>query len=270
MKLCVSNIAWSHQENNQHYHLLQQHGISYLEVAPFIALEKGIYATEDDLNLFRKTLCRYGLSLISLQSLLFGIPREMALFEGEAKRQELKQTLREVIDFAAQIGVKNLVFGSPKQRIILNWEEQDAGIQLFKEIGDYAYSNGVVLAVEPNAAVYGTNFVNTLEEAIDFIEKVQSKGVALNFDLGTFILEEETIENFKRSYPYIHHVHMSAPYLHPLTNVSQTLMIECLRYLKKMNYQGGISIEMKKTDEGLISVEQAIRYLKQAVDQVMA
>ena len=92
------------------------------------------------------------------------------------------------IDLAGRLGILNLVFGSPRQRIVPEaMEPSDArniAIETFRALGDRAVGAGTVIAIEPNPAAYGTNFLNTLEEAAAFVETVAHPGIALILDLG--------------------------------------------------------------------------------------
>lgn len=269
LKLCMSNIAWSREKNQEFYQLLQDYGFSGLEIAPFVAFEKGIYANEEDIQSFLEDVKGYELTPVSIQSLLFGIPREMAVFEGNEKRAELAKTLEETIQFASKIGASNLVFGSPKNRCLTSETEYQEGVHLFKHLGDYAASLGVILAIEPNAKAYGTNFATTLAEAIAFIETVQSPGVRLNFDFGSFIMENESDESFIKAIPYMNHVHISAPMLEHIETLDKSRLMACLMYLKKSYYSGFISIEMKQAaNSNQESVERALEYLNQIVDEI--
>ena len=116
---------------------------------------------------------------------------------------------------------------------------------MVKEIGRYAYERNVVFAVEPNPPIYGTNFLNTTVQAIQFVRKLNQSGIGINIDIGTMIYNREGIELLEENMDLINHIHISEPNLVPIE--IKDLHSQVAQSLRKCNYQNFISIEMKKT-----------------------
>jgi sugar phosphate isomerase/epimerase len=277
LKLAVSNIAWTPAERDSAYAILRNAGIRGLEIAPgifFAGATDPFEPTAQEAAAATKALDCAGLHLVSMQSLLFGI-RGAALFEGPEPRERLEIALLKAINFAQRFAIPNLVFGSPLQRVIpygLDHSDAEASaIELFRSLGDVAVAAGSKIAIEPNPAIYGTNFLNRVEEADDFVRKVAHPGIVLNFDVGALHLEGE----FKRlkeiaseTLPRIGHVHISEPMLAPAPAETG----EASRVLAALDgggYTGWYSLEMKATGkENLRALEASINRLIDAARAV--
>ena len=123
----------------------------------------------------------------------------------------------------------------------------------FKEIGDYAASQQAVIGMEANPAIYQTNYINTTQEAIQLIQEVASDGFRLNLDIGTMIENKERVEVLEKNVSLISHVHLSEPFLKPIvTSVDRRgFHGELAAFLRENNYQGYVSVEMGKTEDGV-------------------
>ena len=154
---------------------------------------------------------------------------------------------KQAIDFAEKIGVGNLVFGCPKNRRVGEDDDVEVAVEFFKELGDYAKERGTVLAIEANPVIYGTNFLNKTQEAIEFINRVGSKGFKLNLDFGTIVYNGESIENLASYVPLISHVHISEPNLNLIEYRDEHKVLT--RMLRDAGYDKYISIEMEKRED---------------------
>jgi sugar phosphate isomerase/epimerase len=168
----------------------------------------------------------------------------------------LFEYLKQSIDFAVALGCKNLVFGSPKNRNI-NPEQEEIAIEYFSEIGKYATEKNTIFALEPNPIIYGTNFINTTNQALDFVKECNVEGLKVNFDLGTVIYNEEDLSIIENNLQWINHVHISEPYLEIIQK--RSLHHELASILRKEGYKNYISIEMKGGSE-LEEIKDIIEY----------
>ena len=190
-----------------------------------------------------------GLPLVSMQSLLFG-STNCHLFESETSRRNLTEHLKKLIRISSSLGIKNLVFGSPKNRIIPTMMKEDIAkditVSFFSEIGNFAKMNNTILSIEPNASKYGGNYLTKTIEAIDFIRELKNEGIKLNLDLSTVTLENEGLDSIlEKADGLINHVHISDPFLKPvMSNIEKPKHQNYKRSLKNSNYDGSISIEM--------------------------
>lgn len=258
MKLSISNIAWNKEYNNIIYKFMQDNGFEGLEIAPTqligaMPYDNMIKAKEAVLDLRNK----FSLEISSMQSIWYG--RNEKIFFSEKERNILLEYTKKAIDFAASINCRNLVFGSPKNRIIQSDKQYVIAIDFFKQIGEYAMKKNTCIALEANPVIYNTNFINTHEEAFEFVKDVNSKGLKINFDFGTLITNEESIYDIEKYIEYINHVHISEPYLNKIEKRKEHKILATI--LKKHKYNKYISIEMKNLNN-IQKVKDALLYVK--------
>lgn len=258
MKLSISNIAWEAHQDSLILDRLKKHPYSGLEVAPTRIVHDSPYTHMTLAQTYAQTLLEmHHLEVASIQSIWYG--KTENLFYSQSDRSTLFEHTQKAIDFASAMNCKNVVFGSPKNRnksedSLLNDDASD----FFRQLGDYAYAHHTTLALEPNPSIYGTNFINTTEQALEYVKNINSPGFKVNLDLGTMIANEETVEIITSNLKWINHIHISEPFLNPIEK--RTLHRELIHILKAQNYQGFLSIEMKKC-ETLEPVMQCIEYL---------
>lgn len=258
MKLSISNIGWTENDDNTVYQLMKKYGYSGLEIAPtrifpvlpYDKLEEAIDWAEE---LHRE----YGFSIPSMQSIWYG--RQEKIFGTEEERRILIDYTKKAIDFAHVIGCRNLVFGCPKNRVFPEGTDDIIAILFFKELGDYALSKGTVIGMEANPQIYNTNYINDTISALRLIREVNSDGFKLNLDVGTMIFNGECSRELIGNVKYINHVHISEPFLKPI--VERELHSELKKILLAEEYNGYISIEMSNIEDMDI-LDEKLRYIK--------
>lgn len=259
MKLSISNIAWNKENDEEMYEYVSSQGFQGLEIAPTRVISESPYSRIQKAKQFAKGLYeKYHLEIPSMQSIWYG--KQEKIFGTEDERKELIDYTKKAIDFAAEIGCTNLVFGCPKNRNI-NDEEKDypIAIQFFRTIGEYAKEKQVVFAIEPNPTIYNTNFINTTKQAIDIVKDINCPAVQINCDLGTILQNDEDISILQDNINLIHHIHISEPNLEKIQK--RELHKELMRLLKEKEYHNYVSIEMKNQND-IEAVKEVIKYVK--------
>ena len=260
MKFSVSNIAWDKLDDEAMYLFLKKEEINNLEIAPTRLIKENPYEDIKKIKEISDTLLKkYNLHICSMQSILYGKTESL----WKAEKEELKQYIKKAIDFASAAGIENIVFGCPKNRIIDNTVEITEVVKYFKELGDYAYSKNTILSLEANPTIYGTNFINTTEEAIELARLVNSQGFKINLDLGTIIENQENVQIINSNISLINHVHISMPYLKTI-DFQNKYILEVIKILVQNNYQKVISIEMGN-QECVEDVQKTLIKLKELV-----
>lgn len=275
MRLAVSNIAWSPDERIKAYRILQNAGITGLEIAPGLFFHAAPDAFLPSPAIAREALVETeeaGLSLVSMQSLLFGV-EGAALFEGPLARRTFETAIARAIELAGRFDIPNCVFGSPAQRRVPDDMPMELALaeaaEVFSRLGERAREAGTKIAIEANPARYGTNFLTTLEEALAFVKLVDHPAIVPILDLGamhvngTFATSPKQIPALM---PQLHHVHVSEPDLGPAPN-ALTDLVPVLQRLRAEGYGHWVSIEMKRPEGGLVEVEAAVARMAQAFRQ---
>lgn len=260
MKLSISNISWSKEHDEEMYEYLKSIKINGIEIAPTRIFENNPYDKLIELDKYNKYVKeKYYLEISSIQSIWFG--KSENIFKSIEDRKELINYTRKSIDFASKIKCNNLVFGCPKNRNINN-ESDDVdkiSIEFFSELGEYAIEKGTVLSIEPNPRIYGTNFINSTQEAFDIVKKINSKGILVNLDLGTIINNEEDLEIITKNINLINHIHISEPYLEKIKR--RDIHVKLAEILKDNLYNKYVSVEMKNLNS-IDEVKETLLYIK--------
>lgn len=261
IKLAISNIAWNKNMDTEIYDFLKQNSIDGLEIAPTRIVEINPYDNLDDAIEKVKTIKNeFNLNIVSMQSIWFG--KTEKIFESEESFNELLAYTYKAIDFASAIGCPNLVFGSPKNRNMFDYnEDYPKAIDFFTKIGLYAKEKGVVIAIEPNPTIYNTNFLNYTNEALEFVRKINLESIKINYDLGTVIENQEDLDIIKNNLAFINHIHISEPNLELV--VPRELHKKLFSILREQNYDKYVSIEMKTREntEEIKDVISSVRSL---------
>jgi sugar phosphate isomerase/epimerase len=272
MKLAVSNIAWAPDERLEAYAILAEAGFTGLEIAPGLFFHEAADPFVPDTASARRARIEAadaGLSLVSMQSLLFGVSGA-ALFEGPEAQAAFETGMRRAIALAERFGIPNLVFGSPLQRRVPDGmamaDALEQAAELFRKLGDAAASADTRIAIEANPAAYGTNFCNTLDEALAFVDLVAHPAIVPHLDLGAMHMNGDFASVSARLpalAPVLGHVHVSEPELAPAPADPATL-VPVLNALGGIGYANAVSIEMKRAPEGLAAVRRAVAGLAEA------
>lgn len=256
MKLAISNIAWAPVDARAAYALLARHGCTGLEIAPALAFPDAADPFAPDtaqVARFAAERGEFGLELVSMQSLLFGVTGAQ-LFGTSEERATFADAMGRAIDLAGRIGVPNLVFGSPRQRAFPESMTAEAAreqaAEMFTRLGDRARAAGTVIALEPNPASYGTNFLTTVTKAAAFVAALDHPAITLNFDIGALIANGETADVaalWRVAAGRISHVHISEPELAPAP-ADPALLARLADELTALGYGGWFSIEMRQPE----------------------
>lgn len=265
----MSNIAWSAAERLGAYVILAEAGITGLEVAPGIFFHAAADPFVPDDATAREALREMadaGLSLVSMQSLLFGVTGA-ALFEGAEARTAFEAGINRAITLAGRFGIPNLVFGSPAQRRVPAGlpmaDALEEAAALFRRLGHAAAAAGTRITIEANPAAYGTNFLTTLEEAEAFVARVDHPAIALILDLGAMHMNASfgsVPARLPDLAPRLNHVHVSEPDLAPAP-ADGAALVSVLKGLQAAAYAKAVSIEMKRPAGGLADVRHAVARL---------
>ena len=251
LKLAISNIGFS--ETFDYRELEQYNG---LEIAPSkIAVDP--YAHQDNIAEYaEKMMNEFDLPIVSMQSIWYQISE--GIFTGGYDK--LVAVTKQAIDLADKINCRNIVFGSPKNRNMPNPAgDIELAKQFFREIAEYAETKQVVIALEPNPTIYQTNFINTTQEAFDFVKELNLPALKVNVDLGTVIYNQEDLSVIKDNIKLVNHIHISEPNLEKIEK--RHLHKDLKKLLVDSGYDCYVSIEMKEQSND--DVIKTLRYVRE-------
>ncbi len=263
MKLAISNIAWSNEEEPEVAKLLQDLGVKYIELAPTKRWQDPTNTTEQQVQDYLEFWKGYGIEVVAFQSMLFSRP-DLKLFVSEQNRNETKEYLKKFISLATSMGAGRMVFGSPKNRQCEGMTLEEAwGIakEFFAEIGQYASAKGVEFCIEPNAEQYACDFVTNALDGTKLVKDVDTPGFGLHLDIACmFLAGDNIVQSIEDAKPVLKHFHISAPMLGDVPGDSAIDHEGAAQALKSIGYDGFVSIEMRLGENTPLRVETAVRF----------
>lgn len=242
MRFSISNIAWEAKDDEYILAMLPQHGVDALEIAPTRVIPELPYKHLDQAAAFKSELLeKTGLDICSMQSIWFR--RTESIFGSQEEVDTLIEYTKEAILFAETVGCPNLVFGSPKNRIVPEGRSGDEAIPFFQEIGAFAYRHGTAIALEAVPPSYGTNFLNLTSDLYAYVRKVNTPGLMMNLDCGTMLVNGEDVRDVEKYIECINHVHISENQLAGIEERPEHKVL--VETLKRTGYNKAVSIEMR-------------------------
>jgi D-psicose/D-tagatose/L-ribulose 3-epimerase len=265
MKLAVSNIAWTNEEEKDVAKLLRSLGVKYIEVAPTKSWQDPTAVSADELLSYKHFWEAYGIKIVAFQSMLFNQP-DLKIFETDQLRAETLAYLERFITLAPKLGADIMVFGSPKNRQKGKLSESQAraiATPFFKTLGNAAQANHTCFCIEPNPRAYACDFITSAREGIDFVKQVNNPGFGLHLDIaGMTIANDPISDSIKAAGSMLRHFHISAPFLEQVEERDDVDYQGAADALEGISYKGFVSIEMKPgaVGDNTARVEKAIRF----------
>lgn len=267
MKLAVSNIAWTKDEEPAIAALLKDLGVRYIELAPTKQWDDPTKAQDDEIQEYKDWWAGYGIEVVAFQSMLFNRP-DLKIFESPANRAECLSYLKEFVVLAGKMGVKAMVFGSPKNRQkgeLSNEEAETIAAEFFTVLGTIAKENNLYFCIEPNAVQYACDFITNAAEGMDFVKKVNTDGFGLHLDIACMTLAGDNVtKSITEAAPLLKHFHISSPMLEAVEDRPDVHHTEAATALRNIGYDGFVSIEMKPLDGSAVDrVKKAVLFAQQ-------
>ncbi|MCA8889223.1 MAG: sugar phosphate isomerase/epimerase [Parvularculaceae bacterium] len=260
MKLSVSNIAWDEAENDAVLALLAGARVSGIEIAPTKLWPDWRGASRKAAEAAAHSLKSRGFDVPALQAILFGKP-ELSVFGDAPVRAALLDHIEFVAEIAAGFGAGVLVFGSPKNRDPGELPVREAlarGAEFFRAAGERCAPYGVCLCLEPNPARYACRFMTSWRDVKDMATRVDHENVGIHLDAACIELEgDSAVDAVSACAGRIAHFHATEPDLGDFTE-PQMPHAEIGAALRAAEYDNWISIEMRRSNDPLESIEKAV------------
>jgi sugar phosphate isomerase/epimerase len=266
MKFAICNEIFQNWNLDNSFAYARKAGYQALEIAPFTIAK---YVT--DINSAQRAAIR---SLARRQQIeISGIHWVLAQTEGlhltnphESVRQATGTYLAALVDFCADLGGRFMVVGSPKQRSLTDGVSYEQGCAwaaaVFCEAVRRAEERAVTICFEPLAPTE-TNFINTAFEAIQFVRRLESDRFKIILDVKAMSAEAKPIPQIIReSWPHFAYFHANDRNLKG-PGFGDVDFKPIATALKEVGYQGWVSVEVFKFDEGPEKIAtNSIEYLR--------
>ena len=276
MRISISNIAWDSALDEEVAHLLSQHGVDAVDIAPgkYWNEHSGKYlsnpssARAPEIAALRDFWEKRGIELVGMQGLLFGL--DYNIFGGEEDRKKLLNYLDKICALASGLGIKFLVFGSPKNRDRKNLIDDEVARlaqDFFRALGDRAAQHKVQICLEPNPKFYGANFMTNSAETAAMVRAIAHENIAMQLDTGSIIMNEEEPQAAITPYQNLFcHIHASDRELKPLEKGASTAAHRQLAQIIAQHLPDKIvTIEMRALESArqLAAIDTALAFTKE-------
>lgn len=218
MRISISNLAWDVKEDLEVANLLNLFNVDAIDIAPGKYFPDPVITTASDILAVKEWWQERGIEIIGMQALLFGTTG-LNVFGSKDVQKNLLDHLVAVCRIGAGLGATRLVFGSPKNRncsgLSVN-QVQNISRVFFRQLGDIAADNGVIVCLEPNPSIYGANFMTTSLETCRVVNDIDHPAIKMQLDTGAIIINQEDISAIVTQVKdVIGHVHISEALLAP-------------------------------------------------------
>ncbi len=264
MNLSVTSFAWEPEEDSKVADLFNELNVKSIDTTPQRMTSNINKINDPKIDEFLEFWNEKDIFITALQSLLYK-QSDLQLFNTKEARKKTLEYLKKTVDFASNIGVDKLVFGSYQNRKLFDTDKNsalDIAVDFFSQIGEHAAKNHIKFCIEPVSDYYGCEFLTTTKDTVNFLKKINSSGLGLNLDIGVMTLNnEDYIKTLEYSFDYIEHIHISEPDLKPIGTLStdHKLIADTLIGL---GYNKYLTIEMFKPQNNSIeTIRQSLEYV---------
>lgn len=238
--LVVSNICVNYISQFQFSCILKLFGIKNVQIAPTKLIDNWNNLQNINIDTFKDN----DINIYSFQSVTYGL--DSNIFDYES-RQSLMDHLKKIINYGILNNIKIIVFGCPRNRKILNKNDNNDTIfcEFFNELGNYIGENDLKICIEPNSKQYGCNFLNNIKETGDIVRKTDNKNIKLMVDIGNIIMENDDISKIYNYKDILYNIDIACVNMEPfITNNITNKHNEFIKNLKKTNYDKKMNLEM--------------------------
>ena len=183
------------------------------------------------------------------------------------RRNKVRDVFKEIIDLAGEFGqmvnigrVRGRIGSRPRE------EAERLFIEMARELCEYAGDKDVTLILEP-VNRYEIDFVNSVEEGVELMKKVDMPNMKLMPDVFHMNIEDRTIgTELARHIDYIAYIHMAdSNRLAP--GWGHTDFNDIISNLKQADYRGWLSVEILPKPDPDAAARQAVQYLRPLIDE---
>ncbi|MGC8743762.1 MAG: sugar phosphate isomerase/epimerase family protein [Verrucomicrobiia bacterium] len=247
-------------------------GYDGIELAPYTIAKYVNEVSEADRVKIRTAAEKCGIEIIGIHWVLVQAEGMYLTHPDKEVRNRTAEYFCDLVDFCADLGGRIIVVGSPKQRNVIDGVSYEQAWQwateVFKNPIELAFERGVVICLEPLAPAE-TNFINKAEEAIKFISQFNNPAFRLILDVKAMCSETKPIPQIIReSSEYLAHFHANDKNLKG-PGFGDVDFNPIASALKEVGYDGYVSVEVFKFDEGAREIAtRSIQYLKKVFNQI--
>ena len=273
MKFAICQEMYETTDWTTQCRLIAKAGYTGIEVAPFSIAADLASVPEAVLDSMKLEAERHGLEIIGLHWLLAKTTGLYLTSPEPAVRKATADYLALLARVCHRLGGHILVFGSPQQRSLLpgisKAQATEYAVDVFRQATSAFADNGVVLCLEP-LTPKETDFINTCDEAIEIIQRVDHPSMALHQDVKAMLGAEEAPipKIIHRHKKFCKHFHVNdSNLLGP--GMGSTDYHPILRALLESQYTGWVSVEVFDYSPGAQHIAvTSLNYMRSILDDL--
>lgn len=212
-----------------------------------------------------KLLSKYNMEVSAVTTGLARAEDGLSFSDMDEKvRQQAVERVKEQIEFASKVKapvILGLLRGQLDMDEATRRNQLEWVVDCFKECGNYARKLNVDIIIEPINR-YETNFLNTVEETIEFTKKIDLPNIGIMVDTFHMNIEER---DFAKSMDigarYLKYVHLAdSNRLAP--GFGHLNFEKFINLLLNVGYEGYLSIECLPKPNPISAAKQAIEHIR--------
>ncbi len=267
MKFAICNEIFGNWKLDDAFVYAAKAGYDAVEIAPFTISKYVTDISSAQRQEIQDVARRHGIEISGIHWVLAQTEGLHVSHPDAAVRDRTSRYLTALVDFCADIGGRFMVVGSPKQRNVLdgvtpqqawNW-----ATTTFDSASRRADERDVTICFEP-LAPSETNFINTAAEAIRFAPQFRSAQFKIILDVKAMSSDSKPVPQIiEEAWPHFAYFHANDTNLKgPGFGAVDFRPIAAA--LKRVGYNGFVSVEVFKFDEGAeVIASKSIRYLRE-------
>lgn len=239
MILCATNLSYQKLSFLSFLKKISKCGFKNIEIAPTLIFKN--LNSNKNILILKKKLTKNNINIISLQSLFFNT-RKIDI-KNKDDFHYLVNHFSKIIEIANKLKIENLSLGSCPSRYfninkILLYK---FNLKLLKKFSEIAFKKNIKINLEPVSFRYGSSFLNTPNEVLLFIKKINKKNIKLLLDTGNCKSEKVNYKDFYlKNKKYIGHIQISDI---DLNNLNINSLKKELKFFNDNNFNKTITIE---------------------------
>lgn len=274
MKFAICNETFLDWPFDKAFAFTAECGYTGIEIAPFTLDHDARNITPAQRAEVRRLAEANRLEVVGLHWLL---AKTTGFYLTSPEAEVRGRTAAYVQDLARlcrDVGGSRMIFGSPQQRNVLPGvtpaEAFDYAAEVVSQCTGVLEETGVTLCMEPLAPADG-NFLNTSDEAVRLIEKIDHPQVRLILDCKAMASEAMPIpELIHRHQRHLAHFHANDPNLQG-PGFGKLDFGPIFAALQEVNYQDWVSVEVFDYAPGPERLaSDSINYMRRTLEQVAA
>jgi len=264
-----SEIFQDWNDLNRTTSFVKEVGYDGLEVAPFTFAP---YVTDISAGTradIVKSAAAADLDILGIHWVLIGPEGLHLTSQDKAARDRTAQYLRDLAHFCGDIGGKVMIFGSPKQRNVVDGvtidEAIDNAVGVFESALQTCEERGVTICMEP-LSTNETNFCHTAAQTVSLIERIDHPNFRLLLDTKAMTDDEDTRPNLIRKFSkHLAHYHANDANLEG-PGFGDVDFAPIFEALKDCAYSDYVSVEVFKFDPGPERIaRESLEYMRRFV-----